>query len=193
LFFASIHGFAHLIYPLIPVERGGGRYSTGTVVDICMRPTGSAYLVWAVPPSVQTVQPGGYCTEGVIIQDAVLLEQEPDSLYVASVYDPGVGKPVTNQCGLNSWHEGINGPGVLALSVAGVIGVRDRDTVEHFCAGLGGQSERGAKCSGGGRWRSVKSRIRRRRPASATSDPAGLSSRSPRMVVGIVLSKARLI
>jgi hypothetical protein len=139
LFFASIHGFAHLIYPSIPVERGGGRYSTGNVVDICVRPSENTIVSWMTSPNAVTVRPVDFCTTGVTIQDAVVLEQEPDTLYISSVHDSGIGKTMTAQCGLDNWHEGINGPAILALSVTDVIGVRDKDTVEHFCAALRGK------------------------------------------------------
>lgn len=139
LFFASIQGFTHLIYPWIPVERGGGRYSTGNVVDICARPSENTFATWIAPPNAVAVRPVDFCTAGVAIQDAVVLEQEPDTLYVASVYDSGIGKTMTAQCGLDNWHEGINGPAILALSMTDVIGVRDKDTVEHFCAALRGK------------------------------------------------------
>ena len=133
LYFASIHGFAHLIYPLIPVERGGGRYATGTVVDVCMRPSDVRLTVWFTPVS-RTVSSADFCLGGTLIEDAIVLEQEPDTLYIASVHDAGVGRAPTQACGLLSWHEETNGPGVLALGAPGVIGVRDKDSVKHFCA-----------------------------------------------------------
>jgi hypothetical protein len=134
LFFASIHGFAHLIYPLIPVERGGGRYLTGTVVDLCVRPPGRMFVTLTGPDLPPTSAPLEFCALGLRIPDAIVLEQEPDALYVTSVHDPGVeGGAISSRCGLDKWHEGINPPRIMAFNSADVIEIRDKDSVAVFC------------------------------------------------------------
>jgi hypothetical protein len=84
----------------------------------------------------------GFCLNGVSINDVVVVEEDPDTLYVASVYDQGIQNPASTaksapSCGVQNWHEGINSPRILSLSKSAVIGVRDIDTVEQFCKSLG--------------------------------------------------------
>ena len=142
LFVASIHGFTHVAYPHIPVERGGGRYSSWTVVQACIRPFPDKFGISLRTRSGYSTQLDGFCLNGVSINDVVVVEEDPDTLYVASVYDQGIQNPASTaksapSCGVQNWHEGINSPRILSLSKSAVIGVRDIDTVEQFCKSLG--------------------------------------------------------
>ncbi len=146
LFFGSIQGFAHLVYPLIPLERGGGKYSTGAVVDICLKQKavstgdtaekqkGGSAGGKAEPGQQKASQP--FCTEGTVISDVIVLEQEPDALYVASIHDSGLGAAEVHGCGIDGWHEGIMRPGIIAFNAGDVLEVRETDTVEHSCREL---------------------------------------------------------
>jgi hypothetical protein len=141
LFLASIHGFTHVVYPLIPPQRGGGDYLQGAVADVCMR-SPEILTGGPVPAGVQTVRAETFCPSGILVQDVIILEEDADAVYVASVYDYGVKSSEAQigaapSCGLQEWHVGTNGPRVVSLREPSIIGIRDKDTVEHFCNAIG--------------------------------------------------------
>jgi len=137
LFPASIHGFTHVVYPHIPVERGGAKYDSGAVVSICLRPAVQQLELFGSDKPAQLPVPMNFCPSGLNLADVIVLEEEPDTLYVASVFDKGTSGRFNalsdNICGVSTWHEAINSPKVLALSSASIVSVRDEDTVENFC------------------------------------------------------------
>jgi hypothetical protein len=137
LFVASIHGFTHVVYPLIPPERGGGNYPHGTVADVCMR-SPDLLITASQPPTTEIARDGSFCASGVLLQDLIILEEDSDAVYAASVYDRGMHssegeKAGPLNCGIQEWHVGTNSPRVMSLRESDLVAIHDKDTVEHFC------------------------------------------------------------
>jgi hypothetical protein len=137
LFLASVHGFTHVVYPQIPVHRGGGKYLDGTVVDVCLKPETNIFGI-NLNPTATPARSSGTCPSDIVVGKVVVLEEEPDALYVASIYDNGMRRVLQDvhsgdRCGVGSWHEGTNAPHVITLYTASIIETREIGRVAEVC------------------------------------------------------------
>jgi hypothetical protein len=162
----SVQGFAHNIYDYIPVSRGGADYSTAQISSICIanpaRLTSQHAGIEAAKltsPTPDTPTPTSHdntelagndentCKDGVLLKHQIILEDNADNYYTASVDDYGP-KPEEDdvepphrlslaarqrQCAPFLWRHHRYLPSVTTLNRADVLWVIDEGSASHRC------------------------------------------------------------
>jgi hypothetical protein len=123
LYVGTVLGYAHFIFPRIPVEKSGGDYTTASIVTVHLRRSD-----------------GSACGPNKECSGLVVIEETPDVVYLAQVDDTGTHETqMKSHCGPLIWKRGLvqDGgpyrPRLIEISQRQIISVEETGSVQEFC------------------------------------------------------------